>query len=319
MEGLMDGNTRHRSGELKELLSAAYTRTRDGDFAGAELNLEEALRTDFEDEEVISSLKCVHFWKERFDRVDEAANDFEKGDFLLREWKAFLLFLNRVPGAVEECLYALRHCIFGAALAAYRRFAQNNDGNDPELQYRIGLCLKRMGDYQNAAEYLELASARDGENAGYLAELADCYAFLNEVRVSKVFFREAFYIDPQGIDLQSLESLLIRRLIDEVGKKNYPPPVAQEWIPVFGVIYGVFSVKRELRPLELGKLRQGIFSLEKRVLEEPENEILVPRLINRYFWLIDHYVNIRDSRPKIDEVLEKIKALDQQVYELYAN
>ena len=114
----------------------------------------------------------------------------KKGIFLLREWKAFTLFLDRVPGAVEECLYALRHCIFGSALAAYKRFAQHNDGNDPELQYRIGLCLKRKGDYQNAAEYLELASAKDGENAGYLAELADCYAFLNEIRVSKVFFRE---------------------------------------------------------------------------------------------------------------------------------
>ena len=315
----MDSNTKYRSGELRELLSAAYVCAREGDFGNAEANLEEALKADFEDEEVISSLKCIHFWKERFDRFDETANDFEKGDFLLREWKAFHTFLDRVPQAVAECLYALRQWVFSAAFDTYQRFARVNEGNDPELHFRIGLCLKGTGDYQHAVEYLEKASGSDGENAGYLAELADCYAFLNEVRVSKVFFREAFYIDPQGIELQYLESLLIRRLIDEVNGKGYSEAVAREWIPVYGVIYGVFSVKRELRPLELGKLRQSIFALEKRIVEQSDEPHLVPRLINRYFWLIDHYISIKDSRTKIDEILNKIRDLDQEVYELYAN
>ena len=67
----MDSNTKHRSGELKELLSAAYAYTREGDFENAEASLEAALRADFEDDEVVSSLKCVHFWKERFDKFVE--------------------------------------------------------------------------------------------------------------------------------------------------------------------------------------------------------------------------------------------------------
>ena len=315
----MDSNTKYRSGELRELLSAAYTSTRDGDLGNAEACLEGALRSDFEDEEVIASLKCVHFWKERFDRFDDTASDLEKGDFFLREWRAFYSFLDRVPTAVEECLYALKQWVFGAAYGAYLRFARENDAHDPELQFRLGLSLKATGDYQHAVEYLEQASGRDGENAGYLAELADCYAFLNEVRVSKVFFREAFYIDPQGIELQFLESLMIRRLIDEVFRRGYTEEIAKEWIPIYGVLFGVFSVKRELRPLELGKLRQSIFALEKRIADGSDEPRTVPRLINRYLWLIDHYVSIKDSRTKIDEVLEKIRNLDQQVYELYAN
>ena len=319
MTELMESNTKYRSGELRELLSTAYECAREGDFNRAEGALEQALKADFDDTEVVSSLKCIHFWKERFDRFTETGDDFEKGDFLLREWKSFYFFLDRVPGAVDECLYAVRQWVFGTAGDAYRKFAREHDGNDSELLFRLGICLKGTGDYQHAVEYLEQASARDGENAAYLAELADCYAFLNEVRVSKVFFREAFYIDPQGIELYHLESLLIRRLIDEVQGKGFSPEIAKEWIPVYGVLYGVFSVKRELRPLELGKLRQSIYTLEKRIADEPENEGLVPRLINRYFWLIDHYISIKDSRTKIEEVLEKIRILDQQVYELYAN
>ena len=315
----MDSNIKHRSGELKELLSVAYGYTRNGKFQDAEASLEKALKTDFEDCEVISSLKCVHYWKERFNRIDDMGNTFEKGDFLLREWQAFQQFLNRVPDAVEECLYAIRHCVFSTAFSAFEVFGRENDGSDPELQYRLGFCLKGTGNYQHAVEYLEQAASRDKENAGYLAELADCYAFLNEVRISKVFFREAFYIDPQAIELGHLESLLIRRLIEEISGMDFTPDLVKEWIPVYGVIYGVFSVKRELRPLELGKLRQSIYALEKQVVENPEGKSIVPRLINRYFWLIDHYVSIKDSRAKIDELLVKIKLLDQQVYELYAN
>ncbi len=319
MNGQMDSNTKYRSGKLRELLSAAYDCARKGDFKNAESNLEDALRADFEDEEVLSSLKCVHFWKERFDRFDNTGTGLERGDILIREWKAFHYFLDHIAGAEEDCLYALKQWVFSSAYEAYRSFARETDAQDPELQFRLGLALKGCGDYQHAVEHLELASAGDGENAGYLAELADCYAFINEVKVSKVFFREAFYINPQGIDLQFLESLMIRRLIDEVESKGYSEEIAKEWIPVFGVLYGVFSVKRELRPLELGKLRQSIYSLEKRMGESDEQEKLVPRLINRYFWLIDHYISIKDSKTKIDEVLEKIRILDQQVYELYAN
>ncbi len=315
----MDSNIKHRSGELKELLSVAYDYTRNGTFQEAEASLERALKADFEDGEVISSLKCVHFWKERFSRLEDLGNSLEQGDFLLREWKAFQQFLKRVPETVDECLYALRHSVFSTAFKSFETFGRETDGNDPELHYRLGFCLKGTGDYQHAVDYLEQASSRDRENAGYLAELADCYAFLNEVRISKVFFREAFYIDPQGIDLSHLESLLIRRLIDEISGMDFTPELVKEWIPVYGVIYGVFSVKRELRPLELGKLRQSIYALEKQVGENPEGKVIIPRLINRYFWLIDHYVAIKDSRTKIDELLGKIKILDQQVYELYAN
>lgn len=88
---------------------------------------------------------------------------------------------------------------------------------------------------------------------------------------------------------------------------------------MYGVLYGVLNVKRELRALEFGKLKQAIFALENEIKDASEQSrlVLVPRLINHYFWLIDHYINVNDDKTRINEVLLKIKLLDTDVYNRY--
>jgi hypothetical protein len=160
-----------------------------------------------------------------------------------------------------------------------------------------------------------------------LAELADCYSLVNETRAAKVFFREAFFLDCRGVELAYLESPLIQRLVAKL-RERFSEPEIRDWIPVYGTIYGLFNVKRELRPLELGKLKQAIYQLEKDVEQAAPRAgqqgglratAPVPRLINHYFWLIDHYLASGEERPKIEEVLERIKALDPVVFKEYTN
>ena len=97
--------------------------------------------------------------------------------------------------------------------------------------------------------------------------------------------------------------------------------VLKEWIPVYGVLYGVLSIKRELRAFEVGKLKQAVFSLENELKESGSNQdILIPRLINHYFWLVDYYVNSNDddrARTSINEILLKIKLLNPKIHEMY--
>jgi tetratricopeptide (TPR) repeat protein len=193
-------------------------------------------------------------------------------------------------------------------------------GADPDLFFRIGRCFKGKGDYEHAVEYLEAANSGRRDDPEIVAELADCYALVNEVRASKAFFREAFFIDPQRIDVKVLDSLLIRRLVERLKTMGYASPQLEEWIPVYGVVFGVFNVKRELKSLEYGRLRQSIFALENQLEEETERRpMLAPRLINRYFWLIDHYMHSGEEREKIEEVLMKIKKIDASVYEQIVN
>ena len=155
-------------------------------------------------------------------------------------------------------------------------------------------------------------------SADIFAELADCYALCGEEKTAKVLFREAFFIEPQQVDNSFLESELFCRLAERTQKAGYSGQALQEWLPVYGVLYGVFNIKRELRALEAGKLKQAVFALENELKEaESQTELLVPRLINHYFWLIDHYNTTNSERARINETLLKIKLLDSSIYDMY--
>jgi hypothetical protein len=92
----------------------------------------------------------------------------------------------------------------------------------------------------------------------------------------------------------------------------------REWIPVYGRLWGVFSVIRELKPIEFGRLKQSIFTLETECRGNPAQcAVLKPRLINRYFWLIDYYTSNNEDPALIEGVLLKIKTTDSEIYERY--
>ena len=191
-------------------------------------------------------------------------------------------------------------------------------GGDPYLLLQVGRCCKGAGNYERAIEWLERANRESRDDARIMAELADCYSLVNESRAAKVFFREAFSVDAQAVDLAGLESPLVQRLAARLRSKGWREPLLNEWMPVYGAIWGVFSVKREMKPLEFGKLKQAIYQLEKECLKPgPGREMVVPRLINRYFWLIDHYMTTGEPRERIDEVLEKLRGIDPAVHEEY--
>ncbi len=304
-------------------LSAILHRTRDiiknGDFDEARTELEKCLSIDFNNSEVITGLKYVNFWIERKLKFHNVSGHFERGMYLFKQWEKFQEFIQKYDSKDDMTLYALKYWVFSQALYHFLEIL-NHSPDDYEMLIKIGVSYKNLGDYCKALEYLEYAGSKKNDDAELLSEMADCYAFINEVRAAKIFFREAFFIDPAKVNLYSMESLLIGKLIDNIRTQGYVNEELNEWIPVYGVLYGVFNIKRELKALELGKLKQSIHSLENRYEEEPEKRyVTIPRLINRYFWLIDYYINVKDSRDRIEDVLKKINKLNPSVYELYTN
>ncbi len=308
------------NGDIHTLLSSAY-----GDFSQGNLEegirkLEGALAGDFDNAEVVASLKCAHYWRDRFATAAERTDRFEKAEYLINQWKGFLTFSTRSGCESDRCVASLKQLVFKTGLECYESLLEGHSsaGKDADILYRIGTCYKGLGSYDKALQYLDAANQAKKDQAEILAGLADCYALINEIQISKVFFREAFFLNPQAIDFESLESAMIRRLLAKIRESGYEGPEAAEWLPVYGVLYGVFSVRRELRSIEYGKLRQSIYAMEVELRDDPKKkDILMPRLLNRYFWLVDHYITAKESREKIDEVLIKIKALNPVVYEHY--
>ena len=157
-------------------------------------------------------------------------------------------------------------------------------------------------------------------SAEILSETADCFALCGEDKKAKVLFREAFFIDAQKIEIEFFDSELICSLIKQVKDKGYSGAALKEWIPVFGVLYGVFNMKRELKTHEAARLRQEIYAKENE-LKNPANnaEILVPKLINMYFWLIDYYVRSGESVNRINECLLQIRVHNESVFKMYTS
>jgi tetratricopeptide (TPR) repeat protein len=304
---------------VEGLIQTAYENLKASDAASALAVLEEALKIDYDHPEVKYGLKCLHWWLEHTKRIDELEDPCDKAGYILSQWKLYYGFLDLLAGSYDSCQYAIRRFVFSTALHYFQGLlGERENQHDPDLLLQVGRCYKGVGSYEEALKYLEQAARFKRDDAETTAELADIYALLSESDAAKALFREAYFQDPQKIDLRSLESELIILLADRVRKMGYSGPELSEWMPVYGSLFGVFSVKRELKQAELGRLKQSIFSLENEIRGGGDQSVLLkPRLINRYFWLVDHYENIREDPGVIEETLLKIKIVDPAIFERY--
>ena len=310
---------------MEELLHKAYEALKIGESETAEAFLRSALERDFEHPVVLYALKCLNWWLERVKRLDEFHDPYERGLFILSQWKGYYGFLDRIsdtslPGkeACDSCQYAIRRFVFTLALEYFLVLIRDGvNVHDPDLLLQIGRCCKGAGDWEGSLRYLEQASRIRREDSAIFSELADVKALLGEDRAAKAFFREAFFLDPQGIDLQSLESEMILQLLERVKNLGFSGVELAEWIPIWGCIWGIFSIKRELKPVELSRLKQSILSLENEYRSNRGGPEIKPRLLNRYFWLVDHCEHNRDGTGLMDETFLKIKFIDPVVHEHY--
>lgn len=312
-------DNRDREGDdVSELLNQVYNAYKIGAIEESVELLNKAHSIDYDNLNVLSALKSTKFWLDRFEKLDTPMEYFEKGEFLVRQWNVFLdKFGESLAESFDDGLYNLKQGIFRTALKFYSRVKEADRDPEPEILLRIGRCHKTLGDYDRAIVSLEKAMKRNSKSAKILAELADCYFMVDKIRNSKVFFREAFFIDPQSVDIELLESDIIIKLVDELKKKGFSGKELREWLPVYAVIYGVFNVKRELRPIEYGRLKQTIYSLKNELQDSSDKTLLLPRLINHYFWLIDHFLCINKDWESIEEILLNIKLLHSGIYEQY--
>ncbi len=278
-----------------------------------------ALVYELENQEILFTIACCNFWIDALDRANKLDDAFERGQIYCNEWKNFLQFLSREEKTFDRTLFAVRSGIFSLALACFNQLAGEKDPVlKAEILRKTGLCYKKLGSYETARSCLAEANDVRSDSAATIAELADCYALCGEEKQAKVLFREAFYIDPQKIEPEFLDSELIQCLIRNVKQKGFSGAALMEWIPVYGHLHGVFTVKRMLRPQEIVRLKQEIYAKEMEIKDPScQRALLTPRLINLYFWLIDYYSAAKEDVSKMNDIVTRIKILDTEIYELY--
>ena len=328
--------------DIAHLVNSAYGKLRIGAFGDAAKVLERALELDVEYEGITATLKSVRFWGERRRRLyDLEEND--RAAYLLDQWAAFRGFTARIEDLPERCYADIKFYVHATAaeyLCKYEPTDCRTAGRDryrrplPETRrlLLLGHAYKAMGEFVKAISSLERARRADRDWPPLLAELADCYSLIGENRAAQVIFREAFYRGAAEISIDRLESPLITRLIGAIRDAGVTYAIS-EWIPVYGTLLGAFSVSRELAPVEYGELLQSVFELEQvldvrppahREGDEDANRsaarsALRARLLNRYFWLIEHFRCIGEEPSKIADVLRRINTLDAAVHQQYVS
>ena len=296
---------------VQTILQPALVFLKQGDLEQAHTSLGRLLEQDLENPQVMYTLKGVSFWLDRVRYSQALADNFLRGEYIISQWKPFLDYIEKKGDFNEPIIYALKCSIFTIALRLYQSLLNGTEPmhNTAEIYRKTGLCYKALGDYETAISCLRYAADLNTNSSAISAELADAYALSGEVRLAKIFFREVCF----------LESEIINALVTKVANIGFTGEELLEWLPVYGTLDGVLNVKRELKALELGKLKQSIYMLENELREKnvKNKKILVPRLINYYFWLIDHYNTTNSERARINETLLKIKLLDSSIYDMY--
>ena len=263
--------------------------------------------------------KCCSFWILSEEKLRDLNDPFDRNENIISEWKTIQTFYFNDKDAYEPAKIAIQRGYFSNALEGYKKLFEEKDAfQRAEVFKNAGICYKKLGEFQAAKNLLTEANKLYPNQASVIAELADCYSLCGEDKFGKLLFREAFFIDPGSIDLDFLDSTLIRCLIKKAQDKGHKGKTLQYWIPVYGVLNGVFNIKRELSSQEVALLKKDIYAMENEYKDPACNSgILVPHLLNYYFRLMDHYVLAHESVAKINEVLLKIKILDSSVYEAY--
>lgn len=306
------------SNQSEEGLKNAYSLMEQGKAKAAKDILAELYQYELGNSEVNFAVWCCSYWSDYILSLPQM-DPFEQGEGLCYRWKSFEDELSRKKDVFSKAVYSMQTGVFSLALKIFSSLdSPHNTVQKAEIALKTGICSKKLGKYDEALACLTEANSLSPSSAPVLAEMADCYALSGLEKQAKVLFREAFFIDAQKIDLTLLDSELIRCLIEQVRERGYTGAELGEWVPVYGVLYGVFNVKRELRSQEVGELKQHIFEKEIEIKNPSNNSrLLTPRLINMYFWLMDHYVQKNDSGSRINDILLKIKILDRDVYDLY--
>ncbi len=292
----------------------------EGSFEEAIPLFEELIKFDHNNFIATTGLKCCRYWQGRFNTLQVKKDTaLAKAIWLDQEWKRFCLFLGGQKNIQMEVYDKIMAFTYQVALDYLKVYISEAKVVDLSTIRLIGFFYKKLGDYRNAIMSFENVLRRDRQNSEVFAQLADCYAQLDEVRYAKVLFREAFFICPSAIEIQSLESNLIKDLIADLRVYKIPEEELSYWIPVYGRVLNVFDIRRELTPIEVGKIEKEIFHLEREADKDSSDQQIKARLVNYYLWLYDYNLTKGASANSLFDVEDKLKNSSLTIYNILKN
>ncbi len=264
-----------------------------------------------------SGIKYCKYWMPRINKIIQINDNYEKGKTLFKEWKKFETFANSIKNVQKKAITNIMFFILNTALDAFKKDLRENRISDFETIFIIALSYKKIGDFKNSIKYFEESLNLQNDNSNIIAQLADCYALIDQEKKAKLLFREAFFLDPSSIELDLLDSNIITYIITKILESNISKKEMNYWIPIYGRILGIFNIYRELVPYEIMKIKKEILYLENNYKNQIESDnCLKTKLLNCYFWLYD---NTKNRNNELISIEKKIKDISEEVYNIFKN
>lgn len=300
-----------------------FAMIQEGNFSGAVESLDELMDINPDYPGLNEAYRTARFWNNRIIELNALPEGRRTADFLMAQWKEYDEYaLEREMQSSAAYKAAMIHVFYRAA--EQYRFAfmkEENPSVNFDLLINLGDCFLRLGEYQKTVETLEYANRSYNSNARLLSILGEAAFHLEDMTKCLWYFREAFFIEPTDIDLDRIEALPVKQLVEIVKEEQAGCPDIREWIPVYGFLRDIFFVRRNLQERNIENLKEEIYSLEVTFQRMNRDQILesntVPRLVTRYLWLYDYYEFQNYDFDNLSQIRDRLMNIDADLFRDY--
>lgn len=303
-------------------INEVYQLIEHGDFSGAVALLDRLMELNPDYPGLIESYRASRFWKNREKDLKSLDDGKDTAEFLMAQWNIFHEYAEQKQMTASTAYrVAMRYVFFKASDHYKYAFREQQDtSNNFNFLLNLGDCFLRLEEYQSAVDTLEYAKNSYRSSARLLAILGEAYFHLGDVPRSLLHFREAFFVDPAEIDLDIIRAKPLVELVETV-RAERPGVAAAEWVPVYGFIKDIFYVKRNINVHQLEGIKKDVYNLEltyqKMTADQLQSSSILPRLLNKYLWLLDYYEFQNYNFENIAQIRERLITLDRELFQQF--
>jgi tetratricopeptide (TPR) repeat protein len=304
-------------------INEVYQLIEKGEFSVAVAKIDELMDIDADYPGLIEAYRVAKFWHNREKEIKTLEEGKDTAEYLMKQWEVFNEYSESKNLESSSAFKSSMRYIFFKAADHYKFAFREQQDTSSNFQFLLNLgdCFLRLEEYNLAIETLEFAKGSYKSNARLMAILGEAYFHTGDISKSLLCFREAFFVDPAEIDLSILKAKPILDLVDVVKKERAEFKDIGEWVPIYGFISDIFYVKRNLSAHQVEGIEKDIYNLEvtyqKMNKSQVENSNIVPRLINKYLWLLDYYTLQNYNFDTTTQIRERLLNIDRELFQEY--
>jgi tetratricopeptide (TPR) repeat protein len=304
-------------------INAVYQLIEEGSFKQAIRKLDELMNINPDFPGVTEAYRAAKFWANRSGEIENLPGGKQTADYLMRGWEEFKVYAagNNMTDS-SAYLSAMKYVFFNASEHYKIAFKeQESTADNFDLLLNLGMCFIILKEYKASIETLEYARISNRNSARLNSLLGEAYFNSNEISRSLLFFKEAFFVNPSEVDLSPLKAKPIQDLAAITKEKKTGSGDVREWMPVFGFTYDIFYSRRNINSEQIESIKREIYTLEKNLhalsREKAAESNIIPRLINKYIWMLDYFRFQNYDYESIMEIKNRLIQLDGEIFEGY--